>query len=250
MLTSKPFKAEKALKLGLVDGIVPPADLLTAARSLALQIAQGRAPRLYSLYRFVSPVVPFHLPLSLSTWPILSIFSLLLLSPLLVLCVVLHDAAKQIKVLLQQTALGDLLLQGCDPCLRPNQASMRKAILRVCLKEKNKREPCLRGSQGHPCYWGPGCMLREEVLFTMPPRRRSSLCFSSFPPCAFACACARRLACVSARGSVNVLIPACTVLPSAHAPTAVPADNGPYRSQARPTRLASPVVSSSRDAAE
>lgn len=55
MLTSKPFKAEKALKLGLVDGIVPPAELLTAARSLALQIAQGRAPRLYSLYRFDPP---------------------------------------------------------------------------------------------------------------------------------------------------------------------------------------------------
>jgi enoyl-CoA hydratase/carnithine racemase len=62
MLTSKPFKAEKALKLGLVDGIVPPADLLNAARALAVQIAQGKAPRLHSLYRYaLQPTAPCRL---------------------------------------------------------------------------------------------------------------------------------------------------------------------------------------------
>ena len=40
-----------ALKLGLVDGVVPAAELLGAARALALEIAAGTKPRSFSLYR-------------------------------------------------------------------------------------------------------------------------------------------------------------------------------------------------------
>jgi enoyl-CoA hydratase/3-hydroxyacyl-CoA dehydrogenase len=51
MLTSKPIKEKAALKLGLVEGVVPAAQLLAAARALALEIAAGTKPRNFSLYR-------------------------------------------------------------------------------------------------------------------------------------------------------------------------------------------------------
>lgn len=51
MLTSAPVKAEKAKGLGLVDAVVPPDQLLAAAKKLALDIAAGRAPRLRTLQR-------------------------------------------------------------------------------------------------------------------------------------------------------------------------------------------------------
>lgn len=51
MLTSKPIKEAAALKLGLVEGVVPAAELLGAARALALEIAAGTKPRNFSLYR-------------------------------------------------------------------------------------------------------------------------------------------------------------------------------------------------------
>ncbi|KAG2441459.1 hypothetical protein HXX76_003081 [Chlamydomonas incerta] len=52
MLTSAPIKAEAGLKLGLVDALAPDAaGLLPAARALALDIAAGRRPRMYSLTR-------------------------------------------------------------------------------------------------------------------------------------------------------------------------------------------------------
>lgn len=51
MLTSKPLRDKAALKAGLVDRVVPREQLMAAARRLALDIAEGRAPRLQTLYR-------------------------------------------------------------------------------------------------------------------------------------------------------------------------------------------------------
>lgn len=51
MLTSKPIKAEKAVKLGLVDYVVPREQLMQKARGLAMDIADKRAPRLLTLQR-------------------------------------------------------------------------------------------------------------------------------------------------------------------------------------------------------
>ena len=55
MLTSKPIKDKAALKSGLIDGIVPADKLLGAARSLALEIADGTQPRNLSLFRSETP---------------------------------------------------------------------------------------------------------------------------------------------------------------------------------------------------
>jgi enoyl-CoA hydratase/carnithine racemase len=51
MLTSTPIKDSEALKLGLVDAVVPAAGLLQAAKQHALDIAEGRKPRVLSLSR-------------------------------------------------------------------------------------------------------------------------------------------------------------------------------------------------------
>jgi enoyl-CoA hydratase/3-hydroxyacyl-CoA dehydrogenase len=51
ILTSAPVAAEKALKMGLVDAVVPPADLLPSARAWALAMAAGDKPRLATLER-------------------------------------------------------------------------------------------------------------------------------------------------------------------------------------------------------
>ncbi|KAG2485502.1 hypothetical protein HYH03_015775 [Edaphochlamys debaryana] len=51
MLTSAPIKAEAGLKLGLVDALAPPEQLLAAARAYALDMAAGRRPRMASLHR-------------------------------------------------------------------------------------------------------------------------------------------------------------------------------------------------------
>jgi enoyl-CoA hydratase/3-hydroxyacyl-CoA dehydrogenase len=51
MLTSAPIKEGAAKKLGLVDGVVPKDKLLVAAKQLALDIAAGKQPRQYTLYR-------------------------------------------------------------------------------------------------------------------------------------------------------------------------------------------------------
>ncbi|XP_024368113.1 peroxisomal fatty acid beta-oxidation multifunctional protein MFP2 [Physcomitrium patens] len=51
MLLSKPIASEEGKKLGLVDEIVAPEDLLTIARRWALDIALGKRPRLSSLQR-------------------------------------------------------------------------------------------------------------------------------------------------------------------------------------------------------
>ncbi|PNH03627.1 Glyoxysomal fatty acid beta-oxidation multifunctional protein MFP-a [Tetrabaena socialis] len=51
MLTSTPIKAEAGLKAGLVDQVAPPEQLLAAARAYALDIAEGRRARMYSLTR-------------------------------------------------------------------------------------------------------------------------------------------------------------------------------------------------------
>eukprot|EP00850_Spirogloea_muscicola_P011161 SM000068S20593 [mRNA] locus=s68:396121:402013:+ [translate_table: standard] len=51
MLLSKPIKAEEGLKLGLVDAIVPPLELLRAAKKWAVDIAEHRRPWVQSLYR-------------------------------------------------------------------------------------------------------------------------------------------------------------------------------------------------------
>lgn len=51
MLTSTPIKDQAALKAGLVDAIVPADQLLAAAKQRALDIASGRLPRMYSLFR-------------------------------------------------------------------------------------------------------------------------------------------------------------------------------------------------------
>lgn len=51
MLLSKPIASEEGKQLGLVDEIVAPKDLLTAARQWALDIVSGKKPRLSSLQR-------------------------------------------------------------------------------------------------------------------------------------------------------------------------------------------------------
>ncbi|KAK9827372.1 hypothetical protein WJX81_002997 [Elliptochloris bilobata] len=51
MLTSAPVSDAKALKLGLVDGVVPRERLLAEARQLAAEIAAGTKPRQFTLYR-------------------------------------------------------------------------------------------------------------------------------------------------------------------------------------------------------
>jgi enoyl-CoA hydratase/carnithine racemase len=51
MLTSTPIKDSEALKLGLLDAVVPPEQLLAAAKQHALDIAEGRKPRVLSLLR-------------------------------------------------------------------------------------------------------------------------------------------------------------------------------------------------------
>lgn len=51
MLTSTPIKDSAALKLGLLDAVVPQQELLAAAKKHALDIAEGRLPRMFSLYR-------------------------------------------------------------------------------------------------------------------------------------------------------------------------------------------------------
>lgn len=51
MLTSTPIKDSEALKLGLVDAVVPANELLQAAKKHALDIAEGRKPRVMSLLR-------------------------------------------------------------------------------------------------------------------------------------------------------------------------------------------------------
>lgn len=51
MLTSTPIKHDVALKAGLLDAVVPQAQLLEAAKQHALDIAAGKLPRQYSLLR-------------------------------------------------------------------------------------------------------------------------------------------------------------------------------------------------------
>lgn len=51
ILTSKPVGEAAALKLGLVDAVVPRGELLGAAKQLALDIADGKVPRRYTLER-------------------------------------------------------------------------------------------------------------------------------------------------------------------------------------------------------
>ncbi|KAL4446209.1 hypothetical protein ABPG77_003016 [Micractinium sp. CCAP 211/92] len=51
MLTSKPIKDGAAKKLGLVDEVVPPGQLLAAAKSFALDMAAGKRARVQTLYR-------------------------------------------------------------------------------------------------------------------------------------------------------------------------------------------------------
>lgn len=51
MLLSKPIKAKEGKELGLVDEIVPSADLLDAAKAWALDIAARRRPWIQTLYR-------------------------------------------------------------------------------------------------------------------------------------------------------------------------------------------------------
>ena len=48
---SKPIKAEEGKELGLIDEIVPPNQLLSAARRVALDLASGRRPLVKSLER-------------------------------------------------------------------------------------------------------------------------------------------------------------------------------------------------------
>jgi enoyl-CoA hydratase/3-hydroxyacyl-CoA dehydrogenase len=55
MLTSTPIKDSEALKLGLVDAVAPAAELLQAAKKHALDIAEGRKPRVLSLLRTGTP---------------------------------------------------------------------------------------------------------------------------------------------------------------------------------------------------
>lgn len=51
MLLSKPVSGSEAQKLGLVDGLTSPENLIDSARDLALNIVNGRRPRLMTLYR-------------------------------------------------------------------------------------------------------------------------------------------------------------------------------------------------------
>ncbi|KAK1417331.1 hypothetical protein QVD17_26458 [Tagetes erecta] len=51
MLTSKPIRSEEGKKLGLIDAIVPPQDLLKVSRQWALDIAEARKPWVRSLHR-------------------------------------------------------------------------------------------------------------------------------------------------------------------------------------------------------
>ena len=51
MLKSKPIRAEEALKLGLVDAVVPPSGLLAAAMTLARDVAERRKPRNMASFR-------------------------------------------------------------------------------------------------------------------------------------------------------------------------------------------------------
>ncbi|KNA09415.1 hypothetical protein SOVF_153790 [Spinacia oleracea] len=50
MLSSKPIMSEEGLKLGLIDAVVPPQDLLKVSRMWALDIAEGRKPFVRSLH--------------------------------------------------------------------------------------------------------------------------------------------------------------------------------------------------------
>ncbi|ESQ54343.1 hypothetical protein EUTSA_v10024533mg [Eutrema salsugineum] len=51
ILLSKPISSEEGQKLGLIDALVPPGDLLSTSRKWALDIAAGRKPFLRSLHR-------------------------------------------------------------------------------------------------------------------------------------------------------------------------------------------------------
>ncbi|KAF8094314.1 hypothetical protein N665_0365s0002 [Sinapis alba] len=51
ILLSKSISSEEGLKLGLIDALVPPVDLLSTSRKWALDIACGRKPFLRSLHR-------------------------------------------------------------------------------------------------------------------------------------------------------------------------------------------------------
>ncbi|KAF5776273.1 putative isomerase, 3-hydroxyacyl-CoA dehydrogenase, Enoyl-CoA hydratase [Helianthus annuus] len=51
MLTSKPILSEEGYKLGLIDAIAPPQDLLKVSRQWALDIAEARKPWVRSLHR-------------------------------------------------------------------------------------------------------------------------------------------------------------------------------------------------------
>lgn len=51
MLTSKPIKGDEACKLGLVDAVVSPSELIKTARQWALDIAECRRPWIKSLYK-------------------------------------------------------------------------------------------------------------------------------------------------------------------------------------------------------
>ncbi|CAN6915195.1 unnamed protein product [Brassica oleracea] len=51
ILLSKSISSEEGHKLGLIDALVPPGDLLSTSRKWALDIALGRKPFLRSLYR-------------------------------------------------------------------------------------------------------------------------------------------------------------------------------------------------------
>ncbi|KAL7601631.1 peroxisomal fatty acid beta-oxidation multifunctional protein AIM1 isoform X1 [Lactuca sativa] len=51
MLTSKPILSEEGEKLGLIDAIVPPQELLKVAKKWALDIAEARKPWARSLHR-------------------------------------------------------------------------------------------------------------------------------------------------------------------------------------------------------
>ncbi|KAL2653055.1 hypothetical protein R1flu_021183 [Riccia fluitans] len=51
MLLSKPISAQEGNELGLVDALVPQAELLAAARKMALDIAEYRRPWMFSLRR-------------------------------------------------------------------------------------------------------------------------------------------------------------------------------------------------------
>lgn len=49
--TSKPVKGEEAFSLGLVDAIIPPEELISAARKWALDISERRKPWIISLHK-------------------------------------------------------------------------------------------------------------------------------------------------------------------------------------------------------